>query len=100
MKIIPVGQALSLFFAITFALLAALHLSLHASMHDMMQGGPMMGAPSAGQATMNEGSAMHRMAQHGAATFFIGLAISYALGWYTALLYVPLHNLFNRRKAA
>ncbi len=30
-------------------------------------------------------------------TFFLGLVESYAYGWYVALLWVPLYNLFARR---
>lgn len=91
MKIIPVGLSLSLFLAITFALGAALHLGLHSGMQmDMANGGE----------AMMKGGMMDMARHHGPAGFFIGLAVSYALGWYTALVYVPLHNLFNRKSAA
>ena len=30
-------------------------------------------------------------------SLFVGLAWAYAYGWYTALLFVPLYNFFNRK---
>ena len=30
-------------------------------------------------------------------TFFLGLVESYAYGWYFALLWVPLYNVFSKR---
>jgi len=31
--------------------------------------------------------------------FLIGLVWAYAYGWYTAVVFVPLYNFFNRKSA-
>ena len=91
MKIIPVGLALSSFLAFTLVLGGALHFGLHAGteMDMSMNRGPGM-----------TWTAMHGVGHHGPAGFLVGVAVAYTLGWYAALVYVPLYNFFNRKRAA
>ncbi|MFZ5616711.1 MAG: hypothetical protein ACOZAA_05240 [Pseudomonadota bacterium] len=92
MRIVPVGHAVSLFLAITFTLTAVLALLHH--------GGMAAGAPNGGDAVMNHTALMDGMGHRGPVGFLIGFAVSYALGWYAALVFVPLYNFFNGSKAA
>ena len=84
MRIVPVGHALSLFLAITFTICIAWGLVTPPSMH------------------MHEAWEMVMPGFHWISfpAFLIGLVWAYAFGWYTALLFVPLFNFFNKRAAA
>lgn len=84
MKLAPVGNALSLFLVITFTLcvvwglVAPMTMHMHGAWQTMMPG-------------------FHRISPAG---FLIGLVWAYLCGWYAALVFVPLYNFFNRKKAA
>jgi len=83
MRIVPVGHALSIFFVVSFSICVgwglvtppALH--MHKAWELMMPGFDWLSLPA----------------------FLIGLAWAYAFGWYTALVFVPLHNFFNKRES-
>lgn len=84
MRIIPVGHALSLFLVITFGLcvlwglVTPTNLHMHGAWEMMMPGFHWLSLPA----------------------FIIGAVWAYLYGWYTALVFVPLYNFFNRSKAA
>ncbi len=82
MKIVPVGHALSVFFAITFMLCVIWGLLTPQSMHMHQAWAPLL-------------PGFHWISFPG---FLIGLAEAYLYGWYAALLFVPLYNLFNRER--
>lgn len=89
MKIVPVGLALSLFLAISFTLAAIVHRFAHTAM-------PMDMGMTGSETIMGQGMIG---GHHGPTGFLIGLAVFYTLGWYTALVYVPLYSFFNRKSA-
>lgn len=79
-SLVAVGHATSLFLAITFALCVAFDLLFpsHAMYHawqDLLPGFEWISWSS----------------------FFLGLIESYAYGWYFALIWVPLYNVFVAR---
>ena len=80
MKIWTVGNALSLFLAITFTiciawgLVAPQDLHMHAVWQDLLPGFEWISFSS----------------------FLIGLAGAYLYGWFGALVFVPLYRLFDR----
>lgn len=84
MRINPVGNALSLFFALTFTicivwgLFTPESLHMHVAWESLLPGFQFVSFPS----------------------FLIGLVETYLYGWYVALVLVPLYNLFNKTKAA
>ena len=84
MRIVPVGHALSLFLAITFTICIVWGLVTPPAMH------------------MHEAWEMVMPGFHWISfpAFLIGFAWAYAFGWYTALVFVPLINFFNKRRAA
>jgi len=83
MRVVPTGNALSLFLLITFTLCILWGLATPASMHmhqawePLLPGFRFISFPS----------------------FLIGAVETYAYGWYAALVFVPLYNLFNRSGA-
>lgn len=83
MRLIPIGHALSLFLAITFSicilwgLVTPPSLHMHGAWEQLLPGFEFISLPA----------------------FFIGLIGAYAYGWYTAIIFVPLYNFFNRSKA-
>ncbi|RED16671.1 DUF5676 family membrane protein [Parasphingopyxis lamellibrachiae] len=80
MKIITVGNTLSLFLAITFALCVAWGLVAPENLHMH-------------QAWQNLLPGFTWISLH---SFLIGLLGAYLYGWYAALIIVPLHRFFNR----
>jgi hypothetical protein len=75
--IVPLGWSLGLFFAITFVLCVLFGLFVSArGMHELL---PML-LPGFTWITWT--------------SFFIGLAWAFGYGWYVALIFAPLHNLF------
>jgi len=80
MKIASVGHALSLFLAISFLICIGWGLVMPPSLH--MHGGWEQWLPGFEFLTP--------------AGFGIGLVESYLYGWYIALVFVPLFNLFNK----
>ena len=83
MKITPLGHALSLLLAISFVLcmiwgaVTPVNMHMHRAWEQMLPG-------------------FHMDSPLG---LLIGLAESYLYGWYIAVIFVPLYNLFNRDKA-
>ena len=83
MRIIPVGNALSLFLAFTFTvcivwgLFAPASMHMHAAWEPLLPGFNFISLPS----------------------FLIGLVETYLYGWYAAIVFVPLYNLFEKKKA-
>ena len=84
MRIIPVGNALSLFLAITFSICIVWGLFTPASMHMHGAWEPLLPG----------------FQFISASSFVIGLVESYLYGWYAALVFVPLYNLFTKKQAA
>lgn len=80
MRIIPVGHALSLFLVVTFTLCILWGLATPASLHMHQAWEPLM-------------PGFHFISLPG---FLIGAVWAYAYGWYAAIIFVPLYNLFNR----
>lgn len=80
MKLIPVGNTLSIFLALTFSLciawglVAPVELHMHAAWEHLLPGFEFISLPS----------------------FLLGLVESYLYGWYIALVIVPLYRLFDR----
>jgi len=80
MKIITVGNTLSLFLAVTFTicvlwgLVAPENLHMHAAWQALLPGFEWISFPS----------------------FLIGLAGAYLYGWYGAIVFVPLYRFFSR----
>jgi hypothetical protein len=75
-----VGHATSLFLAITFVLCVGFDLVVpQYAMYEHWQGF------LPGFSWLSPG------------TFFLGLVETYAYGWYFALLWVPLYNVFSKR---
>ncbi|MEO1169852.1 MAG: DUF5676 family membrane protein [Pseudomonadota bacterium] len=80
MKIWTVGNALSLFLAVTFTicvvwgLFAPENLHMHAAWQDLLPGFEWISFPS----------------------FLIGLVGAYLYGWFGAVVFVPLYRLFDR----
>jgi len=80
MKIVPTGQALSLFFAISFlicigwGLIAPTSMHMHQAWEPLLPGFTFLTWPG----------------------FLIGLVEAYAYGWFIALIFVPLYRFFNR----
>jgi len=75
-----VGHATSLFLAITFAICVAFDLvfpqwAMYETWRQLLPGFEWISWPS----------------------FFLGLVESYAYGWYFALIWVPLYNVFANR---
>tara|TARA_R110002049_G_scaffold9389_2_gene47911 strand:- start:1388 stop:1666 length:279 start_codon:yes stop_codon:yes gene_type:complete len=92
MKIVPLGHALSLFLAITFTICMLWGLTV--PMH-MMMGNTQVNMH------MHQGWAAFMPGFHWSiAGYLIGLAWAYAYGWYTALLFMPLYNFFNKKSPA
>lgn len=83
MKIVPVGHALSLFLVITFTLcvvwglVTPISMHMHGAWEKLMPGFRWISLPA----------------------FLVGLVWAYAYGWYTAVVFVPLYNFFNRKSA-
>lgn len=78
-----VGHATSLFLAVTFVLCVGFDLVVpQYAMYEHWQGF------LPGFSWLSPG------------TFFLGLVETYAYGWYFALLWVPLFNVFSRRADA
>ncbi len=83
MRIVPVGNALSIFLAVTFTICVVWGLATPVSMHmhgawePLLPGFRWISFPS----------------------FLIGLIEAYLYGWYVALVFVPLYNFFNRKNA-
>lgn len=83
MKISAVGNALSVFLAITFTicvlwgLATPENLHMHGAWEGLLPGFEWISLSS----------------------FFIGLAGSYIYGWYGAVVFVPLYNFFARKDA-
>lgn len=84
MRIVPVGHSLSLFLVITFAICIAWGLLTPSAMH-MHQAWEMM---------------MPGFHWLSLPAVLIGLAWAYAYGWYAAIVFVPIYNLFNKKKVA
>ncbi|MCO6414526.1 MAG: hypothetical protein J5I92_17465 [Thiogranum sp.] len=81
-SLVAVGHASSLFLAITFTLCVAFDLLFPAhAMYEAWQ------ALLPGFAWLSWRS------------FFLGLIESYGYGWYFALVWVPIHNVFAARSA-
>ena len=80
LRVRPVGMSVGLFFAVSYVLCIALGLIWwDAGLHQpWLQFLP-------GFAWLSPG------------TFLLGLAESFAYGWYVALVFVPLFNFFNTR---
>lgn len=84
MKIVPVGHALSLFFAITFTicilwgLITPVEMHMHEAWAPLLPGFHWISFPA----------------------YLIGLVEVYAYGWFVAVLFVPLFNYFNKRATA
>ncbi|WP_430404287.1 DUF5676 family membrane protein [Hyphomonas sp.] len=84
MKIIPTGQALSLFLALTFiicigwGLMTPMSMHMHEAWTPLLPGFEFLTWPG----------------------FLIGLVEAYAYGWYVALIFVPLYRFFNGRTEA
>lgn len=79
-SLVAVGHATSLFLAITFVLCVAFDLlfpshAMYRAWQDLLPGFEWISWPS----------------------FFLGLIESYAYGWYFALIWVPLYNVFVAR---
>jgi hypothetical protein len=80
LSLATVGHATSLFLAITFVLCVGFDLVVpQFAMNEHWQG------YLPGFSWLSPG------------TFFLGLVDSYAYGWYFALLWVPLYNVFSKR---
>lgn len=83
MKILPMGAALSLLLIISFTacmlwgLLTPMPMHMHEAWAPLMPG-------------------FH----WSIAGYFIGVAWAAFYGWFSALIYVPLYNFFNRRTSA
>src|SRR5262245_28786368 len=80
LRLVPVGMSVGLLFAISFVLCVALGLiwwdaGLHRPWLQFLPG----------FAWLSPG------------TFLLGLVESFAYGWYVALVFVPLFNVFNAR---
>lgn len=84
MRILPVGHAVSLFLVVTFTICVVWGLFMPPAMH------------------MHKAWEMMLPGFHWISfpAFLIGLAWAYAYGWYTALVFVPLYNFFNKHGAA
>lgn len=82
MKRIPLGHSLSIFLALTFSVCMAWGLIAPANLHMHSAWEPLL--PGFSWSWTG---------------YLIGLAWSYAYGWYTALIFVPLYNFFHRRSA-
>jgi len=80
-SLIAVGHASSLFLAITFALCVAFDLLLPE--HAMYQAWQKL---------------LPGFEWHSWQSFFLGLVESYGYGWYFALVWVPLYNVFSARR--
>lgn len=81
LSLFAVGNATSLFLAITFVLCVAFDLLFPA--HAMFQAWQKL-FPGLHWLTLG--------------SFFLGLIESYAYGWYVALIWAPLYNVFALRK--
>jgi len=79
--LLAVGHASSLFIAITFTLCVAFDLLF--PQHAMYQAWQLL---LPGFEWISVGS------------FFLGLVISYSYGWYFALIWVPIYNVFAARQ--
>jgi len=92
MKIMPLGNALSIFLAISFTLCMLWGLIMPMQL--------MMGDT---QVTMHmhEGWTSFMPGFHWSFIgYLIGLVWAYAYGWYIAAIFVPLYNFFNRKNAS
>lgn len=83
LSVVAVGQATSIFLALTYVLCVAFDLIFPG--HTMYQAWEKL-LPGFEWLTL-----------HG---FFIGLLESYAYGWYFAIIWVPLYNFANKRRRA
>jgi hypothetical protein len=81
LSLVAVGHATSLFLAITFVLCVGFDLLFPA--HAMFQAWQKL-LPGFHWLTLG--------------SFFLGLAESYAYGWYIALIWAPLYNVFALKK--
>ena len=84
MRLLPAGNALSCFLVITFTLCVAWGLMTPSSMHMHQAFAPLM--PGFRWISLP--------------AYLIGVAWSFAYGWYAALLFVPLYNFFNGKPPA
>lgn len=84
MKIPPVGHALSVFLVTSYTLCVLWCLATPASLHMYPAWAPLM-------------PGFHWLSLP---SFLIGLVWAYVYGWYAALVFVPLYNLFSKRAAA
>lgn len=82
MKLVPLGKTLSVFLAITFSLCMGWGLIAPAELHMHTAWEPLLPGFS--------------FSLNG---YFIGLAWVIFYGWYTAILFAPLYNFFNRKAA-
>ncbi len=81
LSLVAVGHATSLFLAITFVLCVGFDLLFPA--HAMFQAWQKL---------------LPRFHWLNLGSFFLGLLESYAYGWYIALIWAPLYNVFALRK--
>lgn len=81
LQIVPAGHALSAFFAISYVVCIGFGLVAPEQMHMYEAWAPLL-------------PGFEWLTPRG---FLFGLAGSYVYGWYTALVFVPLYRLFNRR---
>lgn len=82
MKFFPLGNTLSIFLAITFSLCVLWGLIGPAELHMHPAWEPLL--PGFTWSVTG---------------YLIGLAWAYSYGWYTAAVFVPLFNFFNKRSA-
>lgn len=83
MKIASVGYTLSIFLAVTLTLCMAWGFFAPTSMHMHMAWEPLL--PGFEWSILG---------------YLIGLAWVVFYGWYTAVIFVPLYNFFNRKRAS
>ena len=81
-KLVPLGNALSLFLVITFSLCMVWGLIAPPTLHMHQAWEPLLPGFS-----------------WSLPGFLIGLVWAYFYGWYAAALFVPLYNFFNRKAA-
>jgi hypothetical protein len=84
MKLVQIGNTLSLFFAISFTVCVLWGLATPVAMHMHEAWAPLM-------------PGFHWIS---VPAFLIGLAWSFAYGWYAAILFVVLYNFFDVKKPA
>jgi len=82
MKLVPLGNALSIFLAITFSLCMAWGLVAPSNLHMHTAWEPLLPGFS-----------------WSITGYLIGLVWVYFYGWYTAAIFTPLYNFFDRKSA-